>query len=225
MTEVSLVASHPAVEPLLGPRSGAQRARLLVEMTNIVGEKGWAHTTVADAVKAARVSRGTFYALFASKEECLIEGYRYGVDVLMGHIDDAVRATAGDWRAKLRAGMRSYLVSLSTRPMFARAHLIELPLAGERAQFERDATLRRFAERFRASFEAGLREHPDLTVPSADALFALTAGIDELVSVRLREGRIDELPALEDTLTGFALAAFYGSGAPAGAAASRPRRR
>ena len=218
MSETSLVASHPAVEPLLGPRSGAQRARLLVAMTNIVGEKGWVNTTVADAVRAARVSRGTFYTLFASKEECLIEGYRYGVDVLISHIDDAVRATPGDWRAKLRAGMRSYLVSLSTRPLFSRAHLIEVPLAGERAQAERDVTLRRFGERFRLSFEAGLREHPELAVPSADALFLLTAGVDQLVSLRVREGRIDELPALEGTLSACAVAVFLGtSGAGSGA--------
>ncbi len=210
MNETSLVASHPAVEPLLGPRNAAQRARLLVEMTNIVGEKGWASTTVADAVRAARVSRGTFYALFSSKEECLIEGYRYGVDVLISHMDDAVRATPGDWRVKLRAAMGTYLVSLSTRPLFARAHLVELPLAGERAQAERDLMLRRFAARFRRSFEAGLREHPQLTVPSPDALFLLTAGVDQLVSLRVREGRIDELPALEGTLSACALAVFLG---------------
>ncbi len=216
MTEISLVASHPAVEPLLGPRNAAQRARLLVEMTNIVGEKGWASTTVADAVRAAHVSRGTFYALFSSKEDCLIEGYRYGVDVLISHIDAAVRATPGDWRVKLRAGMQSYLVSLSTRPMFARAHLIELPLAGDRAQAERDRTLRRFAERFRLSFEGGRQEHPELAVPSPDALFLLTAGVDQLVSVWIRAGRIDELPALEDTLSSCALAAFLG-GPAAGA--------
>jgi len=209
------VASHPAVEPLLGPRSGAQRARLLVEMINIVGEQGWAHTTVADAVRAARVSRGTFYALFASKDECLIEGYRYGVDVLMGHIDAAVDAAPGDWREKLRIGMRSYLMSLSTRPMFARAHLIELPLAGERAQFERDATLRRFAGRFRASFAAGLREHPELLMPSDDTLYLLTAAVDQLVSRQLREGPVEALPALEDTLTSFVVAAFFGGAAAA----------
>jgi len=214
MAEVSLVASHPAVEPLLGPRSGAQRARLLVEMTNIVGEKGWAHTTVADAVRAAHVSRGTFYALFVSKEECLIEGYRHGVEVLAQHIDDAVRQADGDWREKLRVGMRSYLISLSTRPMYARAHLIELPLAGEQAQRERDVTLRRFAARFRRTFEVGRLEHPELIVPSDDALYLLTAGVEELVALRLREGRIKDLPALEDTLTAFALAAFLGT-APA----------
>ena len=211
MTEVSLVASHPDVEPLLGPRSGAQRARLLVEMTNIVGAKGWANTTVADAVRTARVSRGTFYALFSSKEECLIEGYRYGVDVLMGHIDEAVRATHGDWRVKLRAAMRSYLVSLSTRPMFARAHLLEVPLAGDLAQSERDVVLRRFAERFRLSFAAGLREHPELAMPSPDALYLLTAGVDQLVSSWVRAGRVAELPELEETLSLSVIAAFLGT--------------
>jgi len=212
MTEVSLVASHPALEPLLGPRGGAQRARLLVEMTNIVGEKGWANATVADAVRAARVSRGTFYSLFSSKEDCLIEGYRYGVEVLAGHIDEAVRATEGDWREKLRVGMRSYLASLSTRPLFARAHLIELPLAGERAQLERDSVLRDFAARFRRTFEAGAREDAELMVPSDDALFVLAAGVDELVSVHVRAGRTSELPALEPTLTASALALFLGAG-------------
>jgi AcrR family transcriptional regulator len=184
-------------------------------MINIVGEKGWAHTTVADAVRAARVSRGTFYALFGSKEECLIEGYRYGVDVLMGHIDEAVEANKGDWEEKLRVGMRSYLVSLSTRPMFARAHLIELPLAGDAAQRERDVTLRRFAERFRATYAAGLRVHPELHMPSDDTLYAITAGVDQVVSLRLREGRVESLSELENALSGFVLSAFFGSAAAA----------
>src|SRR3954451_2203338 len=106
----SLVGEHPEVEPLLGEqRDGAQRARLLDAMTVVVGEKGYAAATVADAVRAARVSRGTFYALFDSKEACFLEAYRHGVDVLDGRIDAAVRATDGDWRAKLRAAVRAYV--------------------------------------------------------------------------------------------------------------------
>jgi AcrR family transcriptional regulator len=120
---VSLVGEHPEVEPLLEARDGAQRARLLEAMTLAVGEKGYAAATVADAVRGARVSRGTFYALFASKEACFLEAYRHGVDVLDARIDAAVRATGGDWRAQLRAAMRTYLSELDAEPRMALAHL------------------------------------------------------------------------------------------------------
>src|SRR3954469_23944102 len=129
----SLVGEHPEVEPLLEARDGAQRARLLEAMTQVVGEKGYAAATVADAVRAARVSRGTFYALFASKEACFLESYRHGVDVAIERVEAAVHAEHGDWRAKLRAAMRVYLAMLRDDPRFARAHLFEIHAAGPAA--------------------------------------------------------------------------------------------
>jgi len=196
----SLVGEHPEVEPLLDPRSGAQRARLLEAMTRIVGEKGYAAATVADTVRAARVSRGTFYAQFASKEACFLEAYRHGVDVLVERIELAVRAEPGDWRAKLRAAMRAYLAELEADPSFARAHLFEIHVAGPAAGAARDATLRRFAERYKATFSAAAGG----AIPkSDDALFALAAGIDQLVCARVRAGAA--VPALEDALVDCAL--------------------
>src|SRR5215212_8995752 len=150
----SLVAAHPSVAPHLDARAGAQRARLLEGMTQAVADKGYADATVADVVRAARVSRGTFYAQFGSKEECFLEAYRHGVEVLEGRIDAAVRDAGGDWRAQLRAGLRAFLDCLAAEPAFARTWLLEIHAAGPSAQVARDATLRRFAERYRASFEA-----------------------------------------------------------------------
>src|SRR3954463_127018 len=95
----SLVASHPPAGPLLTER--AQRAKLLEAMVQVVSEKGYAAATVADAVKLARVSRGTFYELFASKQQCLATAYKLGVEVLDKRIADAV-AGATDWRDEIR---------------------------------------------------------------------------------------------------------------------------
>src|SRR3954449_12955514 len=155
--EPSLVAAHPDVEPLLDVRDGAQRARLLEGMTQAVAEKGYAAATVADAVRAARVSRGTFYALFASKEECFVEAYRHGTDVLVERIRAAVRAEQGDWVARMRAALRAYLGTLADEPRFARAHLVEILAAGPAALAARDAAIRRFADRYRTSFQAALQ--------------------------------------------------------------------
>src|SRR5215208_6366926 len=190
----SLVAAHPSVAPHLDARAGAQRARLLEAITQAVAEKGYADATVAAVVRSARVSRGTFYAQFASKEECFLEAYRHGVEVLEQRIDAAVQAEGG-WREQLRAGLRAYLDCLAAEPAFARTWLLEIHAAGPAAQAARDATLRRFAERYRASFKSsGARR-----LPGDAALFVLAAGVDQLVCARLRAGALDDLETLTDT--------------------------
>src|SRR5918992_1585656 len=107
-----------------------QRARMLRAMGDVVAEKGYAAATVADVVRAAGVSRTTFYEQFRSKEDCFVEPYRHGVDVLIDAVRAAVRATPGDWREQLRAGMRAYLGALAADRRFARTYLLELLLAG-----------------------------------------------------------------------------------------------
>ena len=74
-----------------------------------VAEKGYAAATVADAVRLARVSRGTFYALFDSKEACLAAAYRPRLEVLEERI---TRGRARRRRTGARScalGLRAYL--------------------------------------------------------------------------------------------------------------------
>jgi AcrR family transcriptional regulator len=220
MADLSLVAAHPDVVHRLDAR-GSQRARLVEGMIQAVAEKGYAAATVADAVRAARVSRGTFYAEFASKEECFLEAYRFGVDVLVARIRDAVRAEQGDWQARLSAGLRAYLETLSGEPRFARTHLFEVHTAGARAGAERDTAIRSFADRYKASFRAARADRPELQIPSDDALFILSAGVDQLVAARVRAGELAQLPDLTDELTLTAVALLEGATA---AAPSTPER-
>src|SRR5918998_1895118 len=84
-----------------------QRARVLRAMGTVVADKGYAAATVADVVRAAGVSRTTFYEQFRSKEDCFLEAYRHGVDALIAAVRRAVRASGGDWRDQLRARMRA----------------------------------------------------------------------------------------------------------------------
>ena len=186
----SLVSEHPELEPLLNHR--VQRAKLLEAMVQVVAEKGYDSATVADAVRVAKVSRGTFYELFESKRACLVAAYQLGTEVLEERIGAAVR-DAGDWRDELRLGIRAYLEALATEPRFARVHL----LAWEALGAERDEALRRFAERYGSSFKRSGRP-----VPPDDALFALAAGVDQLVRSKIRAG--DDVLQLEDTLVGCA---------------------
>ena len=187
----SLVARHPTVGPLL--TESAQRAKLLEAMVQVVAEKGYAAATVADAVRLAKVSRGTFYELFESKSACLKEAYQLGVEVLEERIAEAV-THADDWHDEIRLGMRAYLLALTDGPPFARVHLLEWDALGP----EREAAIAQFARRYGKSFEKGGRP-----VPPDDALFVLSAGIDQLGRARLRDGR--DVTELEDTLVGCAV--------------------
>jgi AcrR family transcriptional regulator len=205
----SLVAAHPRLGPLLEGQAASQRARLLEGMIFAVSEKGYAEATVADVVRHARVSRGTFYSLFSSKEACFLEAYRHGIDVLHARITEATAAAEG-WREGLEAGLRVYLETLSAEPRFARAYVLEIHAAGPAAQAARDDVLRAFAARYGASFAAAAKRQTGLAVPSADVLFVLAAGVDQLVCAHLREQGPERLPELVGTLTTAALTVLYG---------------
>jgi len=151
----SVLASHPRIAPLLTDRP--QRARLLEAMVRAVAEKGYEAATVADAVRLAKVSRGTFYELFSSKEACLLAAYQAGYEVLEQRIDEAIR-DAADWRVELRLGIRAYLRVLSEDPLFARVYLIEAQVVPA----QREAVMRRFAARYAKTFaKSGLPPPPD----------------------------------------------------------------
>jgi AcrR family transcriptional regulator len=187
----SLVATHPEIAPLLSDRP--QRARLLEAMVRAVAEKGYEAATVADAVRMARVSRGTFYELFESKEACLLAAYKVGYEVLEERIGSAVRE-ADDWREELRLGIRAYLQTLEQDPVFARVYLIEAQVVWG----EREAVLQRFATRYAKTFAKCGRP-----VPPIDALYLLAVGVHELACTRVRNG--DGVLDLENTLVGCAV--------------------
>jgi AcrR family transcriptional regulator len=187
----SLVASHPEIAPLLSERP--QRARLLEAMVRAVAEKGYEAATVADAVRLARVSRGTFYELFDSKEACLLAGYQVGYEVLEERISSAVRE-AKHWREELRLGIRAYLQTLEQDPLFARVYLLE----AEVVWAQRDQILDRFARRYAKTFAKSGRPTPPL-----EALNLLAVGVHALACARVRAGR--GVLDLEDILVGCAV--------------------
>jgi AcrR family transcriptional regulator len=187
----SIVASHPRIAPLLSDRP--QRARLLEAMVRAVAEKGYEAATVADAVRLARVSRGTFYELFDSKEACLLAAYQLGYEVLEERIRTAIR-DAKDWREELRLGIRAYLLTLEQDPVFARVYLIEAQVIWA----EREAVFWRFASRYGKTFAKSGRP-----APPPDALYLLATGVHELACARVRKG--EPVVDLEDTLVGCAV--------------------
>ena len=176
--------------------ASSQRTRLLAAMATVVAEKGYAATTVADVVSTAGVSRSTFYELFASKEACFLDAYNQGVEDLITAVRKAVHDADGDWRAQLRAGIRAYLAQLARMDHFARMYIDEIHAVGAAALAARADALRRFADRYHASFSQARAADRTLREPDPDALLVLCAGTEQLVAERMRAG--GDVRELED---------------------------
>src|SRR5687767_6279952 len=70
--------------------AASQRGRLLVAMSDVVGEKGYAAATVADVLAKAGVSRRTFYEHFADKEACFLAAYDHGVAAMLAAVTEQI---------------------------------------------------------------------------------------------------------------------------------------
>jgi AcrR family transcriptional regulator len=113
--------------------TGPFRDRLLDGMAASIIERGFRDTTVADIVRHARTSKRTFYAQFASKEDCLIELLRRNNDTLITNIRNAVDPEA-DWQEQIRQAVGAYVGHIEARPEITLAWIRELPALGAVAQ-------------------------------------------------------------------------------------------
>jgi AcrR family transcriptional regulator len=193
------------------PSSDSQHARILVAINTIAGRKGVTKTSVADVVKEAGVSRTTFYELFRSKEECFIESFVYSTDLLREITRAAVVPELSDWRVAMRRGVQAHLGALASSPEFARANLIEIQNVGDHGHAKRNEVIANFSLTYERLFEIAVGQEQGHVVPSKEALFSLVAGLDQLQCLYIREGRVSELPTLEDTLFDFSASVFLGA--------------
>src|SRR3954470_19221349 len=187
----------------------SQRQRMTDAMAAAVAGKGYASTTVGDVVAGAGVSRKTFYEHFRDKEECFLAAFDAGVEALLAAIVAAEPAGPG-WIEALRARVRAYLVTLASRPEFARTFLIEVFAAGPRALERRAQVHERFAQLIADLYTQTGREFPELPAVADPIWTAAVGALNELVTVHVREGRTERLPELEDTLVYVQVALFSG---------------
>jgi AcrR family transcriptional regulator len=166
-----------------------------------VAERGYAATTVADIVDRASVSRSTFYEQFPDKESCFIAAFDYGVEYMLGRMQQAAEALGtGDWRDHVRSDLSTYLKVLAGDTSFARALHVEVLAAGPVALARRAQILAMFSDRTRGLHERARGQDP--TLPDLpDAAFALhSGGIDEIIRQHVLAGGIDQLTDLEEPL-------------------------
>jgi AcrR family transcriptional regulator len=169
----------------------SQRERLQRALADLMAINGYASTSVADILRAARVSRETFYQQFSSKEDCFMSAFEEAYERLVSAaLTEPASPVAPAERLDHLLG--AYLEAIAAEPTHARVFLIEVHAAGP-------AALRRRAELQRGLVDA-LAQMLDATAEQRFAIEAMVAAISALVTSRLAEGDIDGLLALREPL-------------------------
>jgi AcrR family transcriptional regulator len=185
-----------------------QRARLLAAAVRAVEELGYTNTTVAHITRRARVSRRTFYELFANREECLLAV----LEDLMGQLSAELAAAELQgltWRERVRGGLSRILAFFDREPQLARLCVVQA-LSGGPAVLEcREQILAQLAAVVDEGRHEGARGAA-LTPLTAEGLVGAAFTI---VHARLRGGEGTLLADLQGELMGMIVLPYLGAAA------------
>ncbi len=213
-----------------------QRKRLQQAMVELVADKGYPAVRIVDLAKLAHVSQPTFYSLYADKEDLFLCTYDEVAGRTATTVLEAYGNADGSYEQRLMLAMRAWAELAAAEPEAISLLVLGAFGAGSKALERRRRILdelERLIATTRTSIDAdeALTERaPDLTVK------AIIGGIREVTSVRLREGRADELPALADDVMAWVScypprlpsdldAPAASGGGPAGRTAAEPSER
>jgi AcrR family transcriptional regulator len=199
---------RPATTGLSGGRvTEIQRSRILAAALAAVEDVGYQRMTVAQVIARARVSRKTFYDVFADREDCFLAALEQAVAQAHRLVKHAYESE-GAWRDGVRAGLAELLFFFDEQPALARILLVEALGAGPRV-LERRASLldevAKVVDRGRLVTSAA-REPPEVVAEGVvGAVFAV------LHTRALEENRHDRFASLLGSLMNIVVLPYLGS--------------
>jgi AcrR family transcriptional regulator len=186
-----------------------QRERLRSALVELIAQRGYQAVRIRDLTKLARISRPTFYGLYASKEELLLASYD---EIAQRTAKTAIEAyqAQGTQSERLTAAIHAFAELAADTPQAMSLMVLGAFGAGPKAIERRNETLEALEQSIHAiRSPLNAEEAPtDLT------LKMIIGGVREVTAARLRQGRARELPGLAGELATWA--ACYPVELPAG---------
>jgi AcrR family transcriptional regulator len=190
-----------------------RRERILAAAVELIAERGYRATTVADIVKRAGVAKLKFYENFSSKSDCFLAAYDGGLGEAIRRVGEACERHPDSFPGRVSAGIAALLDYAAAEPALARACVVEAPLLGPAMQGARERALAGFAPLLRgARREVGEAELP----PSVEE--SVFDGLYWLLYDAILTGTPEHLGELRPQLVEFALLPFLGAAAATEAA-------
>lgn len=178
-----------------------QRARLMLALAEVMGEQGYAATSVADVVRRAGVSRQTFYEQFDGLLACFLATFDAAGDLLLAELAGDVGDLDEPPLARFDRLLRRYLEVLAAWSPQARVLLVECHAAGAEGIGRRAALQARIASALEELF----------AVEDERGRFACTvivAAVGSLVTEPLARGDAEALLALHAPVVDLVAAAL-----------------
>jgi AcrR family transcriptional regulator len=182
----------------------------------VVVELGYARMTVAQVIGRARVSRKSFYDLFADREECFLAVFEQALFQTRQRVREAYEHEA-DWREGIRSGLATLLSFIDEEPALARLCIVEALGAGDRVLRRRSEVLAELAEVIDEGRLVASATHnrPGITAE------AVVGAIFTVLHTHLVEGGKEPLTDLVGPLMSVIVLPYLGAGA-AGRELNRP---
>jgi AcrR family transcriptional regulator len=151
-----------------------QRGRMLAAAVDAVDEVGYAGMTVAQVIGRARVSRKTFYDVFADREDCFLAAFEQALGQGRELLHEAY-AAEGSWSEGVRTALARLLGTMDEEPALTRLVVVEALAAGERVLERRAAAFAELAAAIdRGRSEPGALDPPEVTAEGVvGAVFAV----------------------------------------------------
>jgi AcrR family transcriptional regulator len=189
---------------------------MLSAAVEAVEDVGYARMTVAQVISRARVSRKTFYDIFADREDCFLAAFEQALSQARLLVSGAYERESG-WREGIRAALARLLMFMDEEPGLAKLCVVEALAAGERVLERRAQVLDELAvliDQGRLSTNA-TREPPHITAEG------VVGGIFAVLHTRLLEEDRQPLTDLLGSLMSMIVLPYLGARA-AGRELGRP---
>lgn len=179
-----------------------QRERILRAVARGMAEHGYAPLTVGSIIAEARVSRTTFYAQFANKQEAVLVAYEETFRRFLALVEEAC-AKEDQWPLKLRRGLEATVGFAVDEPAMTLLLTAQAEIA-DKAVGEVVLVARR---RLVALLLRG-RTHPQADSLPEITEEALIGAISTVLSRAVLEDGLDDVETLRSQLVEFMLV-FY----------------
>jgi AcrR family transcriptional regulator len=200
-----------------------QRGRMLAAAVDAVDDVGYAGMTVAQVISRARVSRKTFYDVFADREDCFLAAFEQAMEQA-GELVGEAYAGEANWREGIRAGLARLLALMDDEPALTKLCVVEALAAGERVLERRAAAMEQLA----AAVDAG-RSAPGANLdPPAVTAEGIVGAVFQVLHSRVLEGKGEPLFELLGPLMSMIVLPYMGTrtaGKEVGRTTPRPERR
>ena len=177
-------------------------------MIDAVEQAGHTQISVAQVIARARVSRKTFYDVFADREDCILAAFDYILAQARLLAREAYASEAG-WQESLRAALARLLRFVEEEPGYARLCIVETSGAGERVLQRRIEVLKELTQ----LVDEGRRHGGTRSEPPQVTAEGVVGGVLAVLHARVLHDGGSSVTELLGPLMGMIVLPFLGPGA------------